>query len=71
LNRSHDRSISVAFPEPNLYALGWINHRCHGYAVFGASLQHFAGSPHLVRTLNAASGIGVASFGAWGQLQAL
>lgn len=34
--------------------------------MFGASLQHFAGSPQLARTLNAASGIGVANFGAWG-----
>jgi len=71
VNRYLGRSISVAFAEPNLYALGWINLCCHGYAVFGASLQHFAGSPHRVRMLKAASGIGIAGFGAWGLPQAL
>jgi DNA polymerase/3'-5' exonuclease PolX len=58
------RSIFVTFAEPNLYALGWINLLCHGYEAFGASPQHFAGSPHHVRTQSAARGIGIPGFGA-------
>jgi hypothetical protein len=39
--------------------------------MLGSSPKHFAGSPHRVRTLKAASGIGIAGFSAWGLLRAL
>jgi hypothetical protein len=39
--------------------------------VFGASLKHFAGSPHRIRTLKCGERIGIAGFGAWGLLLAL
>jgi hypothetical protein len=39
--------------------------------MFGSSPKHFAGSPHRVRTLKAASGIGIAGFSARGLLRAL
>jgi DNA polymerase/3'-5' exonuclease PolX len=71
MNRSLGRSISVPFTEPNFYALGWVNFLCHAYEAFGASLQHFAGSPHRVRTQSAARGIGISGFSAWGLLLAV
>jgi DNA polymerase/3'-5' exonuclease PolX len=58
------RSIIAPFAEPNFYALGWINFICHAYEAFGASQQHFAGSPHRVRTQSAARGSGNPCFGA-------
>jgi hypothetical protein len=61
VNRYLGRSISVPFAEPNLYALGWINLLCHAYEAFEASLQHFADSPHRVRTQSAR---GITGFGA-------
>jgi DNA polymerase/3'-5' exonuclease PolX len=64
VNRYLGRSISVPFAEPNLYALGWVNFLCHAYEAFGASPQHFAGSPHHARTQGAARGIGISGFGA-------
>jgi len=58
------RSISVTFAEPTFYALGWINFLCHAYEALEASPQHFAGSPHGVRTQSAARDIGISGFGA-------
>jgi DNA polymerase/3'-5' exonuclease PolX len=65
------RSISVVFTEPNFHALGWVNFLCHAYEAFGASPQHFAGSPHHARTQSAARGIGIPGFGARSMLQTL
>jgi hypothetical protein len=39
--------------------------------VLGTSLKRFAGSLLRTRTQNAARGIGIAGFGAWGLLRAL